>query len=96
MTNAIMILDALLDKAARLGAENELLKARIAKLEAENAALLRDLKEADTIECEHCKFYKTDDPACSCECQTCKTPCPCNECYHNSLWQWRGITKEDK
>ena len=67
----------------------------IEQLQAERDALLNDLREADMIECEHCKHYRINDPECSCECGTCINPCPCNECYHNNLWAWRGITKED-
>ena len=79
----------------QLEAQNAELLEEVEQLEAEHAALLNDLKEADMTECEHCKHYRINDPECSCECWSCINPCPCNECYHNNLWQWRGVKKEE-
>ena len=71
--------------------ELERLHARVAKLEAENAALMEDLREADYMGCKHCINADGKRKRCDHDCCDCKTPCVCNECYHNNLWRWRGI-----
>lgn len=76
--------------------ERDLLLAKVAKLEAENAALLADLKEADYMGCKHCINASKGRKQCHDDCVDCTTPCVCNECYHNSLWQWRGINEQSR
>lgn len=73
--------------------ERDLLLAKVTRLEAENAALMADLREADYMGCKHCKHYPQKGK-CRSDCVDCKQGCICNECYHNSLWQWRGINGE--
>ena len=65
------------------------------QLEAERDAAVADLREADIIECEHCKHYREYDSECGCECQTCAIDCACVDCYKNSHWEWRGVQKEE-
>ena len=69
--------------------------ALIQQLEAENAALLRDLREANRIDCIHCRHYRDELLPCSCECDTCDIDCACKDCRDNSHWEWRGVQKED-
>lgn len=64
-------------------------------LETENAALLRDLREANRIDCIHCRHYRDELLPCSCECDTCDIDCACKDCRDNSCWEWRGVQKED-
>lgn len=58
----------------------------------QNEALLADLREADYMGCDHCKRYPQKGK-CRSDCTDCKRPCICNDCYHNNLWEWRGIQK---
>ena len=88
---ALTVLDALLDKAATLGAENERLKAKVSRLEEENAALKADLKEADHMGCKHCINSDAGRKKCRHDCCDCPTPCVCSECCNNNLWRWRGV-----
>ena len=73
--------------------------AYIQQLERERDALLADLKEADIIECDHCRYYKNADSAdcdaADCDCVFCENEsCKCRDCRGNSNWQWRGVQKE--
>ena len=74
--------------------QNEQLE-RIQQLEAERDAAVADLREADIIECEHCKHYREYDSECGYECQTCARDCMCVDCYKNSHWEWSGVQKEE-
>ena len=69
--------------------------AYIQQLEAEKASLLRDLREANRIDCIHCRHYRDELLPCSCECDTCEIDCACKDCRDNSCWEWRGVQKED-
>ena len=68
---------------------------RIAQLEAEKAALLRDLKHADRFDCEHCASYEGAGgercQASDYNCARCPAPCPCKDCADAAHWTWRGI-----
>ena len=58
----------------------------------ERDAALADLKEADMIDCMHCKAYNTNIIPCQCDCENCKiVNCVCKTCVRNSNWQWRGV-----
>lgn len=64
----------------------------IQQLEAENAALLRDLCEANRVDCMHCRHYRDVLLPCSCDCDTCEVEdCACKDCRGNSNWEWRGV-----
>lgn len=80
--------DAAADRALKM-------EERVHQLEAELDAAVRDLREADIIECEHCKHYREYDSECGYECQTCARDCMCGDCYKNSHWEWRGVQKEE-
>ena len=71
------------------------LQGYIQQLEAEKASLLRDLREANRIDCIHCRHYRDELLPCSCECDTCEIDCACKDCRDNSCWEWRGVQKED-
>lgn len=58
----------------------------------ERDAAIADLKEADMIDCMHCKAYNTNIIPCQCDCENCKiVNCACKTCVRNSNWQWRGV-----
>lgn len=58
-------------------AEIEILKRRIAELEAERDALLTDLKSSGDI-CQFCKYDANSKVCMRCE-------------YDDIKWEWRGI-----
>lgn len=74
--------------------------AYIQQLETQNAALLKDLRDADRIDCEHCASY--DDAATKERCgdaeylcDKCRcADCPCRTCRDCSNWTWRGVRKD--
>jgi len=58
----------------------------------ERDAAIADLREADLIDCMHCKAYNTNIIPCQCDCENCKiVNCACKTCVRNSNWQWRGV-----
>ena len=61
----------------------------------ERDAAIADLREADLIDCMHCKAYNTNIIPCQCDCENCKiVNCACKTCVRNSNWQWRGVREE--
>lgn len=77
----------------------------IRELEAQNAALLEDLRDADRCGCSHCKHfnhclaeeaedvYEDHDYVCS----ACgRDDCPCRTCRDCSNWTWRGEREDDE
>ena len=68
------------------------LEQRLAQLERERDAAVEDLREADMVDCEHCKHYKVfGSEECQLECDECTADCPCKHCIDNSCWTWRGV-----
>ena len=71
------------------------LEQRLAQLERERDAAVEDLREADMVDCCHCKHYKVyganECDAEDCTCDDCKRDCPCKNCKTNSNWEWRGV-----
>lgn len=63
------------------------------RLEEERNALLNDLREADRVDCMHCK-HCTEIASCDLQCDDCKQKCVCNACRDGHLWEWRGVKKE--
>ena len=65
---------------------------QVAQLTKEREAAVADLREADRIDCEHCKHYKVfSSEECQLECDECVLDCPCKHCIDNSCWTWRGV-----
>ena len=70
----------------------ESLSAQLGLVTRERDAALEDLREADMIDCMHCKAYNTNIITCQCDCINCKiVNCACKTCDRNSNWQWRGV-----
>ena len=67
---------------------------KVAQLEKERNALLDDLREADMTMCNHCAYFVTTGSQGKCDgyCWDCDgKDCPCNTCWDNSNWKWRGV-----
>ena len=72
--------------------------AYIQLLERERDAILKDLKEADRIECDHCKHYAYCQDCCEAvefDCKKCDAECKCKDCINNINWEWRGIQEDE-
>lgn len=66
----------------------------VEQLEKERNALLDDLREADMTMCNHCAYFVTTGSQGKCDgyCWDCDgKDCPCNTCWDNSNWKWRGV-----
>ena len=59
----------------------------VEQLEKERNALLADLRDADSVECNHCAHYKCDGHCWGCGSED----CPCKTCLKDSNWKWRGV-----
>lgn len=74
----------------------EKLAAELEQVKRERNAAIADLKEADRLECEHCRSYglcQVGDGE-DIDCETCTIECKCRECRNGNQWEWRGL-KED-
>lgn len=74
----------------KIGEARDATRDRVQRLELERDALLRDLREADRADCEHCKHYSRV-ARCDLCCERCAEPCICDSCIDNSKWEWRGV-----
>lgn len=63
------------------------------QIKRERDAAIADLKEADRIDCEHCRWYGLCQPAEGedIDCEKCTNVCKCNECRNSDQWEWRGM-----
>ena len=60
---------------------------------------VEDLKDADRIECSHCRHYDVPKDDCNEDlyCMKCeKASCPCRHCIDMRNWEWRGFAGEGK
>lgn len=88
--------DQLTDALKTRGFENiEAVFAEMDQVKRERDAAVEDLKEADLIDCMHCKAYEKNAIPCQCDCEDCKiVNCVCKTCVRNSNWQWRGVREK--
>ena len=66
----------------------------IKRVTRERDAAVADLREADLVDCAHCKHYASSMIPCQCDCDNCRLDCVCKTCSRNSNWQWRGVEVE--
>lgn len=75
------------------------LKENVTKAQRLMREAVDDLKDADMLECVHCRHYlKMDVQKCEasdCECVECKEECACRYCTDNQHWEWRGFYPEE-
>lgn len=81
-----------------IGARLRVLAKDVAKAQRLMREAVEDLKDADMLECGHCRHYqKMDVQKCEesdCDCRECKKECACRYCTDNQHWEWRGFYPE--
>lgn len=81
-----------------IGARLRTLTKNVAKAQRLMREAVDDLKDADMLECSHCRHYqKMDVQKCEesdCDCRECKEECACRYCTDNQHWEWRGFYPE--
>ena len=78
-----------------IGARLRVLTMNVAKAQRLMREAVDDLKDADRLECTHCRHYREQDvqkcEASDCDCGMCKEECACRYCIDNQRWKWQGF-----
>lgn len=89
-----------------IGARLRELTKNVAKAQRLMREAVDDLKDADMLECSHCRHYNSTDDITDCHALDCDEAdydfmicrheeCKCKKCIDGSEWQWRGFYPEE-